>query len=56
VRGYVAGAALGGVLDTLSRESPHLPDPTGVRIVVQVSPSCSDPAAILRCLGAANVR
>lgn len=56
VRGYVAGAALGGVLDSLSSESPHLPDPTGVRIVVEISPSCSDPAAILRQLGAVNVR
>jgi hypothetical protein len=56
VRGYVAGAALGGVLDSVSREGSHLADPTGIRIVVEVSASCSDPAALLRELGAVNVR
>lgn len=56
VRGYVAGKALGSVLDQALAEAPPLPDATGVRIVVEVSPSCPDPASVLRGFGATNVR
>lgn len=55
IRGYFAGAAVGGVLDSAAADGPHLPDPTGVRVVVDTSPTEPDPAAILRRLGAANV-
>jgi len=53
--GYLAGSAAGGVLDAATAEGPHLPEPSGVRIVVDVSPACPDPGEILRAHGAANV-
>ena len=53
--GALAGAAAGGVLDAVTAEGPHLPEPSGVRVVVDVSPACPDPGEILRSHGAANV-
>ena len=54
--GLVAGAAIGTTLEGASGAEERLPDPTGVRLVVDTSPTGPDVASLLRSAGAANVR
>ena len=53
--GLVAGAAIGSVLDGGYEEEKHLPEPSGVRIVVDVTGDAPQIEELLRSSGAANV-
>jgi hypothetical protein len=50
--GLVIGATLGAAYDD---DSNHLPEPSGVRLVVDISPGGPDIESLLREAGAANI-
>ncbi len=50
--GLVVGAAIGAAYDD---DSPHLPEPSGVKLVVDMSPGGPDVESLLREVGAANI-
>ena len=54
--GIGAGAAVGAAFSDAYGAEEHLPDPTGVRLVVDIDPVGPDIASLLRVAGAANVR
>lgn len=53
--GLVAGAAFGAALHSADDDEESLPDPTGVRLVVDTEPTDPDVAALLHTAGAVNV-
>jgi hypothetical protein len=53
--GLAIGAVLGGVLDNDSGESSHLPESSGVRLVVDIVPNSPNIASLLQQAGAANI-
>lgn len=55
VPGLAAGAALGAARDSDTDASRRLPEPSGVRIVVDTDAAGPDAASLLRAAGAANV-
>lgn len=55
VPGLAAGAAIGAGLDEGSGGKAPPPEPSGVRLVVDVDPGGPDVAALLRAAGAAGV-
>jgi hypothetical protein len=52
MHGLLIGAALG---DTYDDDSPRLPEPSGMRLVVDMSPGGPDVESLLREAGAANI-
>ena len=56
--GGLSGAVLGGVVGRAlggGNAERHMPDPTGVRVIVELVAGGPDAAAILRAHGASNV-
>lgn len=54
--GLVAGAGIGALLDEGNDDGTHLPDPSGVRVVVDSAEDEQQIEEILRSAGAANVQ
>lgn len=56
VPGLAAGVVIGGALDGGEEEGHHLPEPAGVRVVVDLLDGDDDARDILASCGAGNLR
>ena len=54
--GLVAGAGIGAMVEGANDDTGHLPDPSGVTVVVDVEADADQIETILRSCGATNVQ